>query len=131
MCELASRPRAIIGDRTQSTASICVGSDADSDGADFIPDGDRYSITGSYSRHRGLGGSTPINKMNLRTTLALLIIALGLGIFIWILDRRSPTTRENRTGYVVDLDRNEVTRLEITNESAHTILNKTATGWQI
>ena len=69
--------------------------------------------------------------MNLRTTLALLIIALGLGIFIWILDRRSPTTRENRTGYVVDLDRNEVTRLEITNESAHTILNKTATGWQI
>jgi hypothetical protein len=69
--------------------------------------------------------------MNLRTTVALLIIALGLGLFIWILDRRSPTTRENRTGYVVDLDRNEVTNLQITNESANTILNKTAAGWQI
>ncbi len=69
--------------------------------------------------------------MNLRTTVALLIIALGLGLFIWILDRRSPTTRENRTGYVVDLDRNEVTRLQITNESANIILNKTAVGWQI
>jgi len=69
--------------------------------------------------------------MNLRTTVALLIIALGLGLFIWILDRRSPTTRENRTGYIVDLDRNEVTRLQITNESANTILNKTAAGWQI
>jgi Domain of unknown function (DUF4340) len=69
--------------------------------------------------------------MNLRTTLVLLIIAIGLGVFIWILDRRSPTTRTNRTGYVVDLDRNEVTRLEITSDSANTILNKTATGWQI
>jgi len=69
--------------------------------------------------------------MNLRTTVALLVIALGLGLFILILDRRSPTTRENRTGYVVDLDRNEVTHLQITNESANTILNKTAAGWQI
>jgi uncharacterized protein DUF4340 len=69
--------------------------------------------------------------MNLRTTLALLVIAIGLGLFIWILDRRSPSTRENRTGYVVDLDRNEVTRLEITNENANTVLDKTASGWQI
>jgi Domain of unknown function (DUF4340) len=69
--------------------------------------------------------------MNLRTTVALLIITLGLGLFIWILDRRSPTTRENRAGYIVDLDRNQVTRLQITNESANTILNKTAAGWQI
>jgi uncharacterized protein DUF4340 len=69
--------------------------------------------------------------MNLRTTLALLAIAIGLGLFIWILDRRSPSTREKRTGYVVDLDRNEVTRLEITNENANTVLNKTAVGWQI
>lgn len=69
--------------------------------------------------------------MNLRTTVALLIIALGLGLFIWILDRRSPTTRENRTGYVVDLDRNQVTRLQIMNERANIILNKTAGGWEI
>jgi hypothetical protein len=69
--------------------------------------------------------------MNLRTTLVLLVIAVGLGLFVWILDRRSPSTRQNRTGYVVDLDRNEVTRLEITNENASTVLNKTASGWQI
>ena len=69
--------------------------------------------------------------MNLRTTLALLVIAIGLGVFIWILDRRSPNTRENRAGYVVDLDRNDVTSLEITNESAKTVLHKTAAGWQM
>src|SRR5258708_1844459 len=69
--------------------------------------------------------------MSLRTTLALLIIAVGLGLFIWILDRRSPSTRERRTGYVVDLDRKDVTGVEITNESDHTVLNKTAAGWQI
>jgi hypothetical protein len=69
--------------------------------------------------------------MSLRTTLALLIIAVGLGLFIWILDRRSPSTRESRSGYVVDLDRNDVTRVEITNESDNTVLNKTAAGWQI
>jgi hypothetical protein len=78
-----------------------------------------------------LGGSTSITEMNLRTTLALLVIAIGLGLFIWILERRSPSTRENRTGYIVDLDRNDVTRLEITNENANTVLNKTAAGWQI
>jgi hypothetical protein len=69
--------------------------------------------------------------MNLRTTLTLLVIAIGLGIFIWVLDRRSPSTREKQTGYVVDLDRNDVIDLEITNESAKTVLHKTAAGWQI
>jgi Domain of unknown function (DUF4340) len=69
--------------------------------------------------------------MKLRSTIALLVIALGLGLFIWILDRRSPGRREQRTGYVVDFDRNEVTSLEITNESGKTVLRKTAAGWQI
>jgi Domain of unknown function (DUF4340) len=69
--------------------------------------------------------------MKLRSTIALLVIALGLGLFIWILDRCSPGRREQRTSYVVDFDRNEVTSLEITNESAKTVLRKTASGWQI
>jgi Domain of unknown function (DUF4340) len=69
--------------------------------------------------------------MNLRTTLVLLAIAIGLGLFIWILDRRSPSTREKQTGYVVDLNHNDVTNLEITNESAKTVLHKSAAGWQI
>jgi hypothetical protein len=69
--------------------------------------------------------------MNARTTLALLAIAIGLGFFIWLLDRRSPSTRQQRTGYVVDLDRNDVTSLEITSESAKTILRKTTAGWRI
>src|SRR5260370_35410605 len=56
---------------------------------------------------------------------------VGFGVFIWVLDRRSPSTRESRSGYVVDLDRNDVTRVEITNESDNTVLNKTAAGWQI
>jgi hypothetical protein len=69
--------------------------------------------------------------MKFRSTIALTLIALGLGLFIWILDRRSPGRREQRTGYVVDFDRNEVTGLEITNESAKTVLRKTDAGWQI
>jgi len=69
--------------------------------------------------------------MKLRTTLGLLVIAVGLGLFIWILELRNPGAHDKRTGYVVDLDRNEVTGLEITNESTKTVLHKTAAGWQI
>jgi hypothetical protein len=68
--------------------------------------------------------------MNVRITGALLAIAIGLGIFIWILDRRSPT-REQRKGYILDFDRNQVTSIEITNEAAKTILRKNPAGWQI
>jgi Domain of unknown function (DUF4340) len=68
--------------------------------------------------------------MNVRITLALLAIAVGLGAFIWILDRRSPTG-EQRKGYILEFDRNDVTSIEITNEAAKTILHKTASGWQI
>src|SRR5712671_2100880 len=131
MCELADRSRAVAGDCTKSTTPLHAGSGADSNGAHSVSDGDRHSVAGRYPRHRGLGGTTAIDKMSLRTTLALLIIAVGLGLFIWILDRRSPSTRESRSGYVVDLDRNDVTRVEITNESDNTVLNKTAAGWQI
>src|SRR5258707_14055464 len=131
MCELADRSRAVAGDCTKSATPLHAGSGAESNGAHSVSDGDRHSVAGRYPRHRGLGGTTAINKMSLRTTLALLIIAVGLGLFIWILDRRSPSTRESRSGYVVDLDRKDVTRVEITNESDKTVLNKTAAGWQI
>jgi hypothetical protein len=68
--------------------------------------------------------------MNVRITLALLAIAVGLAAFIWILDHRGPT-REQRKGYILDFDRNDVTNIEITNEATKTILHKTASGWQI
>jgi Domain of unknown function (DUF4340) len=68
--------------------------------------------------------------MNVRITLTLLAIAIGLGAFIWILDRRSPT-REQQKGYILDFDRDDVTRIEITNEAAKTTLRKTDSGWQI
>jgi hypothetical protein len=71
--------------------------------------------------------------MKLRTTLALLVIAIALGVFVWILDRKSPGTRERlaRRAYVVDLDRNDVTQLEIENGDAKTKLVKTANGWSL
>ena len=71
--------------------------------------------------------------MKLRTTLALLAIAIGLGIFIWILDRRSLGTREQsaRRAYLVDMDRADVTQLEIENGDAKTRLVKTNDGWRL
>src|ERR1700722_6863731 len=70
--------------------------------------------------------------MKLSTTLVLLAIAIGLGIFVWILDRRSPGNRElARSAYLVDLDRNDVTQLEIENGDSKTRLQKTSDGWRL
>ena len=70
--------------------------------------------------------------MKLSTTLVLLAIAIGLGIFVWILDRRSPGNRElTRRAYLVDLDRNDVTQLEIENGDTKTRLQKTNDDWHL
>jgi hypothetical protein len=71
--------------------------------------------------------------MKISTTLALLVIAIGLGIFVWILDRRSPGNREQlaRSAYLVDLDRNDINQLEIENGDTKTRLLKTNDGWHL
>jgi hypothetical protein len=71
--------------------------------------------------------------MKISTTLALLVIAIGLGIFVWILDRRSPGNRERlaNKAYLVDLDRNDVTQLEIENGDTKTRLLKADDGWRL
>jgi hypothetical protein len=70
--------------------------------------------------------------MKLSTTLVLLAIAIGLGIFVWVLDRRSPGNRgQARSAYLVDLDRNDVTQLEIENGDTKTRLQKTSDGWRL
>jgi hypothetical protein len=71
--------------------------------------------------------------MKISTTLALLVIAIGLGVFVWILDRRSPGNREQgaRQAYLVDLDRNDVTELEIENGDTKTHFQKTNDGWRL
>jgi hypothetical protein len=70
--------------------------------------------------------------MKLSTTLVLLAIAIGLGIFVWVLDRRSPGNRGlAQSAYLVDLDRNDVTELEIENGDTKTRLQKTSDGWRL
>jgi hypothetical protein len=71
--------------------------------------------------------------MKISTTLALLVIAIALGIFVWILDRKSPGNREQlaRGAYLVDLNRDDVTELEIENGDAKTRLLKTEDGWRL
>ena len=70
--------------------------------------------------------------MKLSTTLVLLAIAIGLGLFIWILDRKSPANREGeRRAYLVDLDRNDITQLEIENGDTKTRLQRTTDGWRL
>jgi hypothetical protein len=71
--------------------------------------------------------------MKISTTLALLVIAIGLAAFVWILDRRSPGNREQlaNKAYLVDVDRNDVTHLEIDNGDSKTRLVKTNDGWRL
>jgi hypothetical protein len=71
--------------------------------------------------------------MKISTTLALLVIAIGLAVFVWILDRRNPGNREAlaNKAYLVDLDRNDVTELEIENGDTKTRLVKTNDGWRL
>jgi hypothetical protein len=71
--------------------------------------------------------------MKISTTLALLVIAIGLGIFVWILDRRSPGNREQlaHSAYLVEFDRNDVSQLEIENGDTKTRLLKTDDGWRL
>ena len=70
--------------------------------------------------------------MKLSTTLVLLAIAIGLGIFVWVLDRKIPGNRGLAQGaYLVDLDRDDVTQLEIENGDTKTRLQKTADGWRL
>jgi hypothetical protein len=71
--------------------------------------------------------------MKISTTLALLVIAIGLAAFVWILDRRSPGNREQlaNKAYLVDVDRNDVTQLEIDNGDTKTRLVKTNDGWRL
>jgi hypothetical protein len=70
--------------------------------------------------------------MKLSTTLVLLAIAIGLGIFVWVLDRRSPGNRGlSGSAYLVELDRNDVTQLEIENGDTKTHLQKTSDGWRL
>ena len=65
--------------------------------------------------------------------MALLAIAIALGIFVWILDHRGLKTREGPTerAYIVDLDRNDVTQLEIENGDTKIDLVKTERGWNL
>src|SRR5258707_149909 len=70
--------------------------------------------------------------MKLSTTLVLLAIAIGLGIFIWVLDHKSPANREAaRRAYLVDLDRNDITELEIENGDTKTRLQKSNDSWRL
>jgi hypothetical protein len=71
--------------------------------------------------------------MKISTTLALLVIAIGLALFVWILDRRNPGNREGpaNRAYLVDLDRNDVTQLEIENGDTKTRLVKTDDSWRL
>jgi hypothetical protein len=69
--------------------------------------------------------------MRLRTTLTLVGIALGLALFIYLLDRRSPNPRGHETGSlnVVDLDLGTVNHLLIQNGESKVELARNESGW--
>src|SRR5258707_12260455 len=70
--------------------------------------------------------------MKLSTTLVLLAIAIGLGIFIWVLDHKSPANREAaRRAYLIDLDGSDITDVEIENGDKKTRLQKSNDGWRL
>lgn len=69
--------------------------------------------------------------MRFRTTLTLVAIALGLALFIYLLDRRSPNRRGHEAGSlnVVDLDLGTVNHLLIQNGESKVELARNETGW--
>src|SRR5258708_35359701 len=70
--------------------------------------------------------------MKLSRTLAPLAMAMGLAIFIGVLDNKSPANREAaRRAYLVDLDRNDITELEIENGDTKTRLQKSNDSWRL
>jgi hypothetical protein len=69
--------------------------------------------------------------MRFRTTLTLVAIALGLALFIYLLDRRSPNRQGHETASlnVVDLDLGTVNHLLIQNGESKVELARNKTGW--
>jgi hypothetical protein len=69
--------------------------------------------------------------MRLRTTLTLVAVALGLALFIYLLDRRSPNRQGHETSSlnVVDLDLGTVNHLLVQNGESKVELARNETGW--
>ncbi|MBV9489386.1 MAG: DUF4340 domain-containing protein [Verrucomicrobia bacterium] len=69
--------------------------------------------------------------MKLRTTITLVMIALGLGLFIYVLDRRNPSRHALQipSGYVIDIDPRAVDHLLIQDGENTIELRRAADGW--
>ena len=69
--------------------------------------------------------------MKLRTTLILVSIALGLGLFILILDRRIPNRRtlEASSSNVVTVEPRAVVHVRIQNGDSTVDLRRAGDGW--
>ena len=71
--------------------------------------------------------------MSWRTTLSLVVIALGLAGFILILERLGPRERgaDDQRPYVLNIDRNDVNRVEIRDGESAILLTRNQDGWRM
>jgi hypothetical protein len=67
-----------------------------------------------------------------RSTLVLLVLALGLGAYLYFIDAKKPVTEENAKQKVFSADSSKIDQLEVKSATGEvTTLKKEASGWTI
>jgi hypothetical protein len=71
--------------------------------------------------------------MKLKHTLTLLLLALGLGAYVWFVDRKMPTTkeREEKKGRLFEFDRDKITEIAIKAPEGKIDLTKDGANWRV
>lgn len=71
--------------------------------------------------------------MKSRTTLLLLVLTIGLGSYVFLVDKRKPSTRDKELSSqtLSRFDQEQVTGLEITHGETVIKLAKNASGWRL
>lgn len=71
--------------------------------------------------------------MKLKHTLVLLVLAVGLGAYVWFVDRQMPTTkeREEKKGRIFEFDRDKITAIDIKTPETKIDLRKDGPIWRV
>lgn len=71
--------------------------------------------------------------MKFKHTLILLLLAAGLGAYVWFVDRKMPTTkeREEKKGRIFEFDRDKITAIAIKTPEAKIDLKKDGASWKV
>jgi hypothetical protein len=71
--------------------------------------------------------------MKLKHTLWLFLLAVGLGCYVWFVDRKMPTTKEaeDKKGRLFEIDRDKITAINIKTPEAKIDLKRDGANWRV